>query len=64
MYNLINTHTYLMDRSKIEEEGGDSPIPYQGCQQNCPYREQDYMISYMVGKLGPDQTPLTRGVVK
>ena len=32
--------------------------------QNIPFRGQDYMIPYMVGKLAPNPTHFTRGFVK
>ena len=42
----------------------DSKIRSRGCQQNIPYRGKEYMIPYMVGKLGSNRTPFKRGLVK
>ena len=36
----------------------------RGGQENIPFRGWDYMIPYMVGKLGPKSTHFTRGLVK
>ena len=36
----------------------------RGGHQNSPFRGQDYMIPYMVGKLVPNPTHHTRGLVK
>ena len=38
---------------------GDSSISSPRCHQSSPYRGQDYMIPYMVGKLSPNRTPFT-----
>ena len=36
----------------------------RGGHQNSPFRERDYMIPYTVGKLAPNSSHLTRGLVK
>ena len=36
----------------------------RGGHQNSPFRGRDYMIPYMVGKLAPNSSHLTRGLVK
>ena len=36
----------------------------RGDRQNSPFRGWDYMIPYMVGKLAPNSSHLTKGLVK
>ena len=36
----------------------------RGGHQNRPFRGRDYIIPYMVGKLAPNSSYLTRGLVK
>ena len=43
---------------------GDSSISSSRFHQSSPYREQDYKIPYMVGKLSLNRTPFTRELVK
>ena len=45
-------------------EGEDSTISSPGGSPKQPFRGWDYMIRYMVGKLAPNSSHLTRGLVK
>ena len=36
----------------------------RGGHQNSPFREYDYIIPYVVGKLAPNSSHMTRGLVK
>ena len=43
---------------------GIRPFRLRGGNQNSPFRGYEYMIPYMVGKLAPNSSHLTRGLVK
>ena len=45
-------------------EGGETRFHPRGGHQNNPFRGWDYMIPYMAGKLAPNSSRLTRGIVK
>ena len=45
-------------------EGGDTTISSPGGHQNSPFRGWNYIIPYMAGKLAPNSSYLTRGLVK
>ena len=53
-----------MQSYSTDGEGGNTTIPSPGGHQNSPFRGWDYMIPHRVGKLDPNSTYFTRGLVK
>ena len=54
------------DQREVQRLGraGIRPFCPPGGHQNSPFRGYEYMIPYMVGKLAPNSSHLTRGLVK